>query len=108
MQVSLVAWVLLTLVLLSLATKYIIQPIFFSPLSRIPPAHPMSTFSNLWISYQRYIGYEVRSIHDAHRRLGPIVRLGRDEISVNDIDGVKVIYGFDKTIWYKRAFDNYG
>ncbi|RFU28663.1 hypothetical protein B7463_g7689, partial [Scytalidium lignicola] len=100
--------VLSTLIALYLFTKFFIHPLLLSPLSRIPAAHPTAGFSGLWISYQRYVGREVRSIHDAHRRLGPVVRLGQNEISVNSVEGVRVVYTFDKPVWYKRAFDNYG
>jgi hypothetical protein len=95
--------------LLFLSYKLVIRPFFFSPLSRIPCAHFTSPLSNGWILWQRYRGRENRSIHDAHRRLGPIIRLGPAELSVNSIDALKVIYSdvFDRDEFY-RVFSNYG
>ena len=105
-SLEIVASVLLLLILY----KYLIQPAFLSPLSRIPNAHFTSSFSDGWIKWQRFNGKENRAIHDAHQRLGPIVRLGSSEISVNSVEGLKAVYsdGFDKHEWYGRAFSNYG
>jgi hypothetical protein len=98
-----------SVLLLSLAYIFVIRPIFFSPLSRIPSAHFTSHFLNGWIIWQRYLGRETKAIHDAHRRLGPIVRLGPRELSVNSADALRVIYSdrFDKDAFY-HAFANYG
>jgi unspecific monooxygenase len=42
--------------------------------------------------------------------LGPIVRLGATELSVNSVDALKTVYSddLDKDVFYSRAFDNYG
>ncbi len=101
---------IVTPILLFFLYKYLIYPAFLSPLSRIPSAHLTSRFSNLWIKYQRYRNKANRATHLAHEKLGPIVRLGVSEVSVNDIDAVRLIYGgyWDRDEWYSRAFDNYG
>jgi len=97
-----------SVLLLFLSYKLVIQPLL-SPLSRIPNAHFTSHLSNGWIIWQRYQGRENRAIHDAHQRLGPIVRLGPRALSVNTADDLKVIYSdrFDKDEFY-AAFANYG
>ena len=49
-------------------------------------------------------------MHAAHQKHGPIIRLGPNEISVNQVDGgIRTVYGggFEKGEWY-RIFDNYG
>lgn len=59
----------------------------------------------------RYRSREIRSIHDAHQRLGPVVRLAPKEVSVNCVEGgIKTIYtgGFEKHEWYQNLFFNYG
>jgi hypothetical protein len=98
-----------SVLLLFLSYKIVIQPLFFDPLSRIPNAHVTSPFSRGWILWQRYKARENRAIHDAHRRLGPVVRLGPTELSVNSPDALKVIYSdtFDRDAFY-TAFTNYG
>jgi hypothetical protein len=89
--------------------KFFILPVL-SPLSKIPNAHFTTPFSNAWILWQRYCSTETRAIHDSHRRLGPIVRLGPTEVSVNSLEGIRAIYGdnLDKHEWYCGAFENYG
>jgi unspecific monooxygenase len=89
--------------------KFFVLPVL-SPLSKIPNAHITTPFSNAWILWQRYRSTENRAIHDSHRRLGPIVRLGPTEISVNSLEGLRTIYGdnLDKHEWYCGAFENYG
>ncbi|KAN0096812.1 putative cytochrome P450 [Hyaloscypha variabilis] len=98
-----------SVLLLFLSYKFVILPLFFSPLSTIPKAHFTSHLSNGWIILQRYRGRENRAIHNAHQRLGPIVRLGPKALSVNSADALKVIYSdrFDKDEFY-AAFANYG
>ncbi|KAH0075623.1 cytochrome P450, partial [Aureobasidium melanogenum] len=47
----------------------------------------------------------------AHERLGPLVRLGPNEISVNCVNGgIRTVYtgGFEKGGWYSNAFSAYG
>jgi unspecific monooxygenase len=95
--------------LLFLSYKFVILPLFFSPLSTIPKAHFTSHLSNGWIILQRYCGRENKAIYNAHQRLGPIVRIGPKALSVNSADALKVIYSdrFDKDEFY-TAFANYG
>jgi cytochrome P450 len=84
---------------------YFLDPLF-DPLHReVPDAHISCTFSQFWILYIRYTGRENRTIHAAHARLGPIVRLAPNEISVASIDGgVRTVYGggFAKHRWYDQ------
>lgn len=96
-------------ILLYLAYRFFVYPAFLSPLSAIPNAHFTSSFSNGWMIWQRYHGQTNKAIHDAHNRLGPVVRLGLTEISVNSPEGLKVVYGgnFEKDDFYV-PFTNYG
>ncbi|KAI4178626.1 MAG: hypothetical protein LQ346_007378 [Caloplaca aetnensis] len=53
---------------------------------------------------------EVQTIHEAHLKYGPIVRLAPNEISINCVDGgLRTVYagGFEKPYFYDQ-FDNYG
>ncbi|KAK4100526.1 hypothetical protein N658DRAFT_390511, partial [Parathielavia hyrcaniae] len=89
--------------------RCVIHPALFSPLSRIPNAHWSAPFSCLWILWVRFVRIENRTLYSAHRRLGPIIRVGPNELSVNDVDSVRTVYqgGFEKPAWYS-VFDNYG
>lgn len=90
--------------------KCFLQPALFSPLSKIPSAHFTASFSPVWILWVRYRWKENRTIHAAHQKHGPIVRLGPNEVSVNCVDGgIKTVYGggFEKAKWYWNLFTNY-
>ena len=79
-------------------------------MSRIPSAHPTASISSFWILWIRHEFRENRTLEAAHARLGPVVRLGPNEISVNCVDGgLRTIYagGFEKHQWYANLFDNY-
>ena len=90
--------------------RYLIYPVFVSPLSKIPSAHLTASWSPFWILWARYTETEPETIHSAHLKHGPIVRLGPNEVSVNCLDGgVRTIYTgeFEKAFFYDQ-FQNYG
>ncbi|KAL9593128.1 MAG: hypothetical protein Q9179_006080 [Wetmoreana sp. 5 TL-2023] len=90
--------------------RYVLYPSFVSPLSKIPAAHFTASWSPLWILWVRYTDVEVQTIHKAHVKHGPIVRLGPNEVSINCVDdGLRKVYagGFEKTFFYDQ-FQNYG
>lgn len=90
---------------------YILLPLFFSPLSKVPSAHWSSAISARWINTLRLNGKTgISETLSAHRRLGPIVRLSPDELSVASLDGLRKIYsgGFEKDESYVQEFMNYG
>ncbi|KAI0532105.1 cytochrome P450 3A12 [Xylaria digitata] len=88
---------------------YVFYPAIFSPLARIPTPHWTCSISDAWILFARFRSNENRSLHAAHLRCGPIVRVGPCELSVNSLEAVKTIYqgGFDKHSWYS-VFNNFG
>ncbi|KUI69703.1 Tryprostatin B 6-hydroxylase [Cytospora mali] len=101
---------LLLLPLLAIITyHFIIYPVLLSPASRIPSAHWSATILPLWILHKRFWKCQNAALQEAHRRLGPYVRVAPGEVSVDDIDGVRTVYagGFDKPVWY-GFFENYG
>ncbi|KJY01837.1 cytochrome p450 monooxygenase like protein [Zymoseptoria brevis] len=103
---------LATLTLLAhLLYKHILQPLFLSPLSSIPPVHWSAPLSSLWILHHRYSQSDTFAIHAAHTRLGPIIRLAPNELSLNSVNGgIRTIYagGFEKGEWYSEGFANFG
>ena len=106
-----IAPILLVAVAVLFVYKYFFWSGFLSPLARIPGAHPIAPYSSLWILWTRYRKLELQTIHQAHLKHGPIVRLGPSELSVNCVDGgIRTIYsgGFDKHDWYPNIFENYG
>jgi hypothetical protein len=109
-SISLLLYFLYSLLLLSFVYRYIIHPVFISPLSKLPNAHPTSTFLPTWLWYQTYSKNESRSILNAHRQHGPIVRLGPNEVSVASLEGLRKVYSgrkFVRTRWMVLPFLNY-
>lgn len=97
----------LVLALIAILTyKFLIYPIYLSPLSRIPSAHPLAAITPLWMDYRRLTGQEVSTTYAAFQKYGPFVRLGPNEVAVNTITGgVTAAHGhgfqnLDKTSWY--------
>lgn len=95
---------------LSLIYKYVVVPAWISPLSRIPNAHFTVPIVPTWMWWKRRAGSATRTIFSLHQRLGPVVRLGPNEISVNSASGLRTIYGggFEKHRSYLDWFLNYG
>lgn len=78
---------------------FVLYPFFLSPLAKIPNAHWSAPVSSFWVLRLRYRYREKQVLHEAHQRLGPVVRVGPQDLSVSSYDdGVRVIYGggFDK------------
>ena len=91
--------------------KAVIYPVFLSPLAKVPNAHWSVPISPVWMLWKRFRMQNNRTVQAAHVRLGPIVRLGPGEISVNCVDGgIKSVYtgGFEKHEWYPRVFGSLG
>jgi cytochrome P450 len=91
--------------------RLLVFPFFLSPLSKIPNAHWSVPFSSLWILYHRLKQQETPEVHRMHVKLGPIIRLAPNELSVNCVEGgIRTIYGggYDKADWYSNVFANYG
>ena len=91
--------------------RFLIYPAFISSLRKLPKAHPTCSISPAWILLQRWRGQENKILDEAHKKLGPVVRLGPREVSVNCVEGgIRTIYagGFDKHNWYATIFNNYG
>lgn len=90
--------------------RYILFPLFVSPLAKIPAAHWSTPLSAKWFSNLCLDGKTgISAILAAHNKLGPIVRLSPTEISVASLDGLRKIYtgGFKKDNSY-AMFANYG
>lgn len=89
--------------------KFVIYPASVSPLSKIPNAHWSAPFSPLWILWTRLKCRENRTLHAAHLKHGSVIRIAPNELSVNDLAGLRTVYagGFEKGQWYS-IFDNYG
>lgn len=111
MPVSIIPTIALCLLLGLVIYRFIVFPLFLSPLSKVPNAHWSVPFSPLWILYHRLMQNDTPTVHRVHGKLGPIIRLAPNELSVNCVEyGIRTIYGggYDKGDWYSNVFSNYG
>ena len=86
------------------------QQILSSPLNVAKDAHWSVKFSGIWLWWHQVREQDTVAVHDAHMRLGPVVRLGPRELSINDYEGgLKPIYEgrLPKTEFYDAA-NSYG
>ncbi|KAK6398363.1 hypothetical protein LTR95_019475, partial [Oleoguttula sp. CCFEE 5521] len=92
-----------------IAYRWIVRPALLSSLVRVPSAHWSSAISRIWITYHRCLQQDTLVVHLAHERLGPVVRLAPDEVSVNSLEGLRAVStgGFEKNVWYANVFSNY-
>lgn len=82
-----------------------IYRLFFHPLSRVP-GPPIAACTSLWLAYHTYIGDECSVVHDLHKRYGPVLRVGPDDVDIADGAAVEPIYldrgGFQKSRAYAK------
>ncbi|KAL2063829.1 hypothetical protein VTL71DRAFT_5634 [Oculimacula yallundae] len=102
----------ISIIVLAIFATYrlLVQPLFVSPLSKIPSAHYSAHISPFWIYYVRYSNIENKVLYELHNKKGPILRLAPNELSINCYEqGLKTVYtgGFEKTKFYFRRFANY-
>lgn len=92
---------------------YVLYFRFFHPLASIPGPFAAS-LSRLWLAKHVWDADMIWTVMDLHKKHGPLVRTGPNEVSVSDIAAVKQIYGagsrFTKSSWYsvwqgRRKFD---
>jgi hypothetical protein len=102
-------WLLYAATLLALAIL-VLYRLYVSPLYQVPAIHPLASFTSLYMLWIRYKDRENDEVYLAHQRLGPVIRLGPKELSINCIDdGIRTVYlkpSFKKTSYYS-FFLNY-
>ncbi|KAJ4248808.1 hypothetical protein NW762_012646 [Fusarium torreyae] len=74
-------------------------------LRRFPGMTVLAPFTNLPCMYYASQGKRFRAFHEAHERLGPVVRVGPSSISFNDAVGFKDIYGHGSHVRKGEFYD---
>lgn len=92
--------------------RFLIYPLFVSPLAKIHNVHPLAALTPLWMDWQRLNRKEVETIWAAFRKYGDYIRLGPSELAANSMPDIAAVHGhgarnLDKTAWYD-FFVNYG
>lgn len=85
-------WTLLAAPLL--LAIYYLHPYFvtYTHLRDIPAPFP-AQFSNLWLLSVCRRGNRYKVVDELHKKLGPLVRIQPNHVSVADDDAIQVIYG---------------
>ncbi|KAI1389086.1 cytochrome P450 [Hypoxylon trugodes] len=73
---------------------YFVYPYFttYGHLGNIPAPFP-AQFTNFWLLYVCRRGKRYLAVDEAHKKLGPIVRIQPNHISVADDEAIQIIYG---------------
>jgi hypothetical protein len=82
----------------------LIYRLFFSPLSKLPgPKHTAVT--QLWVMYHEFKGDRTIQIDKLHQQYGPVVRISPSEVSFNNHESLKEIYGIKSTFSKGSFYD---
>ena len=83
----------LVLILISF-TAFYLYPYFFTfgPLRRIPAPFP-AQFTSLWLFLICRRGSRYATVDEAHKKLGPVIRIQPNHVSIADDGAIPVIYG---------------
>ncbi|ROW01955.1 hypothetical protein VMCG_05598 [Cytospora schulzeri] len=89
-----------------LIAVYYLYPFFvtFGPLRGIPAPFP-AQFSNLWLLLVCRKGKRYEIVDDVHKKLGPVVRIQPDHVSVADDKAIQVIYGHGNGFLKSNFYD---
>ncbi|RMZ73054.1 glycosyl hydrolase family 3 N terminal domain-containing [Pyrenophora seminiperda CCB06] len=89
---------------------YILHPLFFHPLSRIPGTK-LYALTKWRLAWDDWTGQWTRIIHALHLTYGPAVRIGPNEVHFNSLSALRTVYGtgsgFERTSFY-AMFSVYG
>ncbi|ODV96599.1 hypothetical protein PACTADRAFT_32101 [Pachysolen tannophilus NRRL Y-2460] len=87
---------------------FLLYPIFLHPLKKIP-GPKIACLTKYWILYITWSEQRNKVVHELHKKYGPVIRIGPDEIDISDSSYIKNIYvdNFDKSNFYKE-FGAYG
>jgi len=81
-------------VLLVCLVFYYLYPYFvtYRHLLRIPAPFP-AQFTNLWLLLVCRRGNRYETVHKLHQKLGPVVRIQPNHVSISDDEAIQLIYG---------------
>ncbi|KAF1813184.1 pisatin demethylase [Eremomyces bilateralis CBS 781.70] len=78
---------------------------FFSPLRNVPGPF-LAKLSGIWLLFIEMAGKRAKTVHELHRKYGPVVQLAPSEVSFITVDAIEALYGvqslFPKAPWYKN------
>ncbi|KAJ5793372.1 uncharacterized protein N7503_009350 [Penicillium pulvis] len=103
MTLSTALWVV-PLVFIGLICKWVYR-LYCHPLSKIP-GPKIAACTSLWLAYHTYIGNECTAVYSLHRRYGPVLRVGPNDVDISNADAIEPVYvargGFPKSDVYSK------
>ncbi|KAJ9504293.1 hypothetical protein LTR99_005777 [Exophiala xenobiotica] len=82
----------------------VLYRLFFAPLSKFP-GPKITAVTQLWMMYHEFKGDRTVVIDQLHSRYGPVVRVSPDEVSFNNYEGLREIYGIKSTFSKSSFYD---
>ncbi|KAK4493908.1 hypothetical protein PRZ48_015093 [Zasmidium cellare] len=70
------------------------------------PSPCVAAFTPFWAIWQNVKGRRYLAVEAAHRKLGPVIRIGPNSVSFSDPHAYKVIYGHGSPIVKDEFYDN--
>lgn len=80
----------------------------FSPIPSSVPGPFIARLTKKWILFVDLSGSRARTVHELHKKYGPVVRLAPNELSFASLQAVKPVYGPGTTCIKSSAYDNFG
>ncbi|KAK1757159.1 benzoate 4-monooxygenase [Echria macrotheca] len=74
---------------------------------RAVPAPFPAQFSDLWLLWSARRGHRYRTVDEAHQRLGPVVRIQPNHVSVNDDEAIQIILGHGNGFLKSSFYDSF-
>jgi benzoate 4-monooxygenase len=71
---------------------------------RSVPGPRLAAFSKFWLFYQARQGRRWEVVDSLHQRLGPLVRIQPNHVSVSSPDAIQVIYGHGNGFLKRSVF----
>ncbi|OJD33800.1 benzoate 4-monooxygenase [Diplodia corticola] len=91
--------------LLALPVLYYLLPYLRDKAIRDIPAPFPAQFSNLWLLWQVRKGSRYLAVHDAHKKMGKMVRIQPHHVSIADVDAIPLIYGHGNGFLKSEYYD---
>ncbi|KAB5585128.1 cytochrome P450 [Coniochaeta sp. 2T2.1] len=82
--------------------------VLFSPIPSSVPGPFIARLTKKWILFVDLSGYRARTVHELHKKYGPVVRLAPNELSFASLPAIKPVYGAGTTCVKSSAYDNFG
>ncbi|KAJ9503764.1 hypothetical protein H2202_000903 [Exophiala xenobiotica] len=74
-------------------------------LRRFPGLNALAPFTNIPYMFYASQCRRFKAVHDAHERFGPVVRVGPNSLSFNDVAAVRDIYGHGSPVRKDEFYD---